>query len=86
MDNSFGETLRSLRSEKELSQQDLAEKLFVDRSSIASRETGASGFLLKPHPAYRMRLLLSLLSFSSFFHFFLTGIHSSHKRPLLPFS
>jgi len=69
MDNRFGETLRSLRSEKELSQQDLAEKLFVDRSSIASRETGASGFLLKPHPAYRMRLLLSLLSLLSFISF-----------------
>ncbi len=40
MDNKFGETLRSLRNEKGLSQQGLAEKLFVDRSSIASWETG----------------------------------------------
>lgn len=40
MNKSFAETLRSLRIEKNLSQQQLAEKLFVDRSSIASWETG----------------------------------------------
>ncbi|MCR5753505.1 MAG: response regulator [Acetatifactor sp.] len=40
MENSFGESLRTFRTEKGLSQQGLAEKLFVDRSSIASWETG----------------------------------------------
>ena len=40
MPNQFGETLRNLRTEKNLSQQQLAQKLFVNRSSIANWETG----------------------------------------------
>ena len=40
MSNQFGETLKKLRTEKNLSQQQLAQKLFVNRSSIANWETG----------------------------------------------
>ena len=40
MPNLFGETLRNLRSEMELSQQQLAQQLFVSRSSIANWENG----------------------------------------------
>lgn len=40
MSNHFGETLRNLRTERNLSQQQLAERLFVNRSSIANWETG----------------------------------------------
>ncbi len=40
MNNSFAETLKSLRSKQNLSQQQLANKLFVDRSSIANWENG----------------------------------------------
>ena len=40
MDNTFGITLRKLRVEKHLSQQQLAQKLYVDRSTIANWETG----------------------------------------------
>ena len=36
----FAETLRQLRVDKHLSQQQLAKRLFVDRSSIANWETG----------------------------------------------
>ena len=40
MDLSFAETLRRLRTEKGLSQQQLADRLFVDRSSVAHWEIG----------------------------------------------
>lgn len=40
MSNTFAETLRSLRIKQDLSQQSLAEKLCVDRSTIAGWETG----------------------------------------------
>lgn len=40
MSKIFGETLRQLRTKKGYSQQQLSEKLFVDRSSIANWETG----------------------------------------------
>lgn len=40
MSNQFGETLRNLRSERNLSQQQLAQKLYVSRSSIANWENG----------------------------------------------
>ena len=40
MSSQFGETLKKLRTEKNLSQQQLAQKLFVNRSSIANWETG----------------------------------------------
>ena len=40
MSNRFGETLRNLRTEKNLSQQQLAQRLFVNRSSVANWETG----------------------------------------------
>ena len=40
MNNSFAETLKSLRQKQNLSQQSLAEKLCVDRSTIAGWETG----------------------------------------------
>ena len=40
MDKRFGETLRTLRTEKNLSQQQLADKMFVNRSSIANWENG----------------------------------------------
>ena len=36
----FSETLRSLRTENNISQQQLADKLFVDRSTVAGWETG----------------------------------------------
>ena len=38
MKKSFGETLRELRTEKNMSQQQLAQKLFVNRSSVANWE------------------------------------------------
>ncbi|MBR1797056.1 MAG: response regulator [Clostridiales bacterium] len=40
MKSSFGEALRRIRTEKGISQQQLAEMLYVDRSSIAGWETG----------------------------------------------
>lgn len=40
MSNHFGETLRTLRTEKNMSQQQLAQRLFVNRSSIANWENG----------------------------------------------
>ncbi len=40
MDKSFGKTLKNLRTEKNLSQQQLANKMFVNRSSIANWENG----------------------------------------------
>lgn len=40
MNNMFAESIRRLRREKGLSQQQLAEKLYVDRSTLASWETG----------------------------------------------
>lgn len=40
MDVSFGESLRRLRVERGLTQQQLAQKLHIDRGSIASWETG----------------------------------------------
>ena len=40
MNNIFGETLKNLRISKGLSQKQLAEMIFVDRSTIASWETG----------------------------------------------
>ena len=40
MPNDFAGTLRRLRSEKNLSQQQLADLLFVDRSTVASWEAG----------------------------------------------
>ena len=40
MTNRFGEILRNLRTEKNLSQQQLAQKLYVNRSSVANWETG----------------------------------------------
>lgn len=40
MKKSFGESLRRLRMEKNLTQQQLAERLHVDRTSVASWETG----------------------------------------------
>ncbi|MBR2274466.1 MAG: response regulator, partial [Lachnospiraceae bacterium] len=39
--DSFSETLRNIRTEKGLSQQQLANKLFVDRSSVAKWENGS---------------------------------------------
>lgn len=41
MDIAFGELLRRLRTERGLSQQQLAEQMHMDRSSIARWETGA---------------------------------------------
>jgi len=41
MNAKFGETLRKLRINKGLSQNELAEKLFVDRSTIARWENGS---------------------------------------------
>ena len=40
MSNHFGETLITLRTEKNMSQQQLAQRLFVNRSSIANWENG----------------------------------------------
>lgn len=40
MNNTLGETLRQIRMEKELSQQQLAEMIHVDRSTIANWERG----------------------------------------------
>lgn len=40
MNNTFAETLRRIRTERDFSQQSLAEKLCVDRSTIAGWETG----------------------------------------------
>ena len=40
MTNRFGEVLRNLRTEKNLSQQQLAQRLYVNRSSVANWETG----------------------------------------------
>lgn len=40
MSKSFADTLRLIRTEQGLSQQQLADKLFVDRSSIANWESG----------------------------------------------
>ncbi len=40
MNNTLGETLRKIRMEKELSQQQLAEMIHVDRSTIANWERG----------------------------------------------
>ncbi len=40
MDIGFGETLRNLRTSNNLSQQQLADKLFVNRSSVANWENG----------------------------------------------
>ena len=40
MSASFAETLKALRTERNLSQQQLSEKLFVDRSSVAHWENG----------------------------------------------
>lgn len=40
MDLNFGETIKTLRSNKNLSQQQLADKLFVSRSSVANWESG----------------------------------------------
>ena len=39
--DSFSETLKNIRTEKGLSQQQLANKLFVDRSSVAKWENGS---------------------------------------------
>ena len=39
--DSFAETLKNIRTEKGLSQQQLASKLFVDRSSVAKWENGS---------------------------------------------
>lgn len=41
MSLSFAETLRRMRTEKHLSQQQLAEQLFVDRTTIAKWESGS---------------------------------------------
>ena len=41
MDTYFGELLRRLRTERRLSQEQLADKLHVNRSSVAHWETGA---------------------------------------------
>ena len=41
MNNSFAETVKALRIERGLSQQRLAEKLFVNRSSVAHWESGS---------------------------------------------
>ena len=40
MSQSFGDTLRNLRLEKNLSQQQLAQRLYVNRSSVANWESG----------------------------------------------
>lgn len=40
MDNSFGKLIKKLRTEKLMSQQQLADKAFVDRSSVANWERG----------------------------------------------
>ncbi len=40
MDNSFGELIKKLRAEKGLSQQQLADKAFVNRCSVANWENG----------------------------------------------
>ena len=40
MYKAFGETLKELRKEKKYTQQELADKIFVDRSSVANWETG----------------------------------------------
>lgn len=40
LNNSFGDALRSVRMDKGLSQQQLAQQMFVDRSSIANWEAG----------------------------------------------
>lgn len=40
MDTGFGEILKNLRQERNISQQQLADKLFVNRSSIANWESG----------------------------------------------
>ncbi len=40
MNKSFADTLKQIRTEQGLSQQQLADKLFVDRSSVANWESG----------------------------------------------
>ncbi len=40
MDKAFGELLKKIRTEKLLSQQQLADKVFVNRCSIANWENG----------------------------------------------
>ena len=40
MNKAFAKTLKELRKDKGLSQQELADRVFVDRSSVASWETG----------------------------------------------
>ena len=52
----FGETLRRLRMERGLTQQKLAERLHVDRTSVASWETGRH----MPDPATFLRLAEAL--------------------------
>ncbi len=56
METTFAETLRSLRLEKKLSQQQLANKLFVDRSTIAHWERGSR----MPDPVVMSRLANAL--------------------------
>ena len=42
MNNTFAETLRRIRAERDFSQQALVEKLCVDRSTVAGWETRIS--------------------------------------------
>ena len=56
METTFAETLRRLRLENNLSQQQLANKLFVDRSTIAHWERGSR----MPDPVFMSRLAIIL--------------------------
>lgn len=56
METTFAETLRRLRLENNLSQQQLANKLFVDRSTIAHWERGSR----MPDPVFMSRLAKAL--------------------------
>ena len=63
MSSSFGEIIKNLRQQNNLSQQQLAERLFVDRSTVARWETGqrTPGALLLPRLALCLNVDLATL-------------------------
>ena len=49
MKDSFADTLKQFRTDKKLSQQQLADMLFVERTTIANWETGRRCFCGSPN-------------------------------------